>query len=284
MGNKIFKDILRRLGIASKPNNNNRSDDSPYLLYTFDDAQMDRMQIRHNMYRTFYDGNYKSPIEDQLTRGNFQVLDVGTCPVWSMDMATSYPNSQFTALDIFNVYPKHKPRNVTIIHCDILRELPFESNSFDYIHLSHLVIHLNSSQLEGIFEEIARILKPGGYLECFDTELPMYNSPPYMKNFFEEILRRLQSRNIYPLDVLKFEQYILNTEVFENIKHEKHILTMKDEIIGKFLIENVVMFVLNSHESIDPSLSDDAIQRLPADFKLYNSYIQQHRYIAVKSS
>ncbi|CAG8765102.1 12365_t:CDS:2, partial [Cetraspora pellucida] len=45
-------------------------------------------------------------------------------------------------------------------------------NYFDYIHARSLVTYFNDHEWENyVIPELTRILKPGGYLECFDDEV-----------------------------------------------------------------------------------------------------------------
>jgi SAM-dependent methyltransferase len=48
---------------------------------------------------------------------------------------------------------------------DATRRLPFEANSFDMVHASHILEHVAWYSAEATVREWARVLKPGGVLE-----------------------------------------------------------------------------------------------------------------------
>ena len=54
-------------------------------------------------------------------------------------MASEYTQSSFVGLDIFHMFPSEiKPNNTDFILANARNKLPFESDSFDYIHLGDM--------------------------------------------------------------------------------------------------------------------------------------------------
>ncbi len=81
-------------------------------------------------------------------------------------------------------------------------EIPFEDNFFDTIHCSHIVEHLEPSDLYKLLKEINRTLKKGGY---FIVSTPMlwtgfYNDmshiKPYNPYVFEKYLCNISAGNL----------------------------------------------------------------------------------------
>jgi ubiquinone/menaquinone biosynthesis C-methylase UbiE len=68
-----------------------------------------------------------------------RVLDIACgSGVWVLEMATSFPNSQFYGIDFACIFPNTiKPPNTTFQQCDVLdpEGLPFPDEFFDYIHM-----------------------------------------------------------------------------------------------------------------------------------------------------
>lgn len=68
-----------------------------------------------------------------------RVLDVACgSGVWVLEMATSFPNSQFHGIDFACIYPNTiKPANTHFSHGDILDSegFPYPDEYFDYIHM-----------------------------------------------------------------------------------------------------------------------------------------------------
>jgi ubiquinone/menaquinone biosynthesis C-methylase UbiE len=74
------------------------------------------------------------------------------------------------------------PNNITFKQLNLLEGLPFEDNTFDFIHMQFLACDFTELQWETIvYKELARVLKPGGWLEICDPEFEFYNSGPTAK-------------------------------------------------------------------------------------------------------
>jgi|WetSurMetagenome_2_1015567.scaffolds.fasta_scaffold92511_2 SAM-dependent methyltransferase len=76
---------------------------------------------------------------------------------------------------------KKKNMNIKFKQLDISDKLPFEDNRFDIVY-SHLALHYyNDEKTKEIFQEIRRVLKPGGILaSLFNTaEDPETNDSAY---------------------------------------------------------------------------------------------------------
>jgi ubiquinone/menaquinone biosynthesis C-methylase UbiE len=70
-------------------------------------------------------------------------------------------------------------------------EIPFESNSFDFIFVRSAGLWYTNSQWEEIIlPELIRILKPGGYLEFMDVEMKIFGEgqAPIMTKYAERCL------------------------------------------------------------------------------------------------
>jgi ubiquinone/menaquinone biosynthesis C-methylase UbiE len=51
-------------------------------------------------------------------------------------------------------------------------EMPFEANSFDFVHTSAAMHEMNSEQLQQIFKEVHRVLRPDGTFAIVDFHAP----------------------------------------------------------------------------------------------------------------
>jgi ubiquinone/menaquinone biosynthesis C-methylase UbiE len=102
-----------------------------------------------------------------------------------MEMAADFPNPSYFGIDILPVYPTSTvPINITFQQHDLLKGLPYDDNTFDFVHIQLLVFDLTELQWETIvFHELARILKPGGWLEICDMEYGILNCGPITKRF-----------------------------------------------------------------------------------------------------
>lgn len=57
-------------------------------------------------------------------------------------------------------FPKDRGSNVEFIKGDA-KNLPFDENSFDYVLFIDSLIHFEPGELNAVFKEAARVLKPG---------------------------------------------------------------------------------------------------------------------------
>lgn len=86
-------------------------------------------------------------------------------------MATDYPQASVHATDIAPVQPSTvKPRNLTFGIDDITQPLPYETGTFDFVRMRFLIFGLKADQWQPIINELARIVKPGGYLELSEPD------------------------------------------------------------------------------------------------------------------
>ena len=81
-------------------------------------------------------------------------------------MATTYLNAKFTGIDISPIQPSQiKLENFTFVQANLLDELSFSDDSFDFIFQCFLVASISKDKWLAIINELTRILKPGSYLE-----------------------------------------------------------------------------------------------------------------------
>lgn len=101
-----------------------------------------------------------------------KILVIGPGPDWpSQKEAYRQQGAEAVAIDIL---PAFQPDMVR----DILRGLPFDSNSFDEVKIHHVLEHISGSapmypvdNYDFVISEIHRVLKPGGTV---DIEVPYW--------------------------------------------------------------------------------------------------------------
>ncbi|RIA98248.1 S-adenosyl-L-methionine-dependent methyltransferase [Glomus cerebriforme] len=142
--------------------------------------------LGHGILREVFQGNFSSPIQNILLDPNAKILDVGCgTGFWLIEMASDFQKPNYFGIDILPIFPKSTfPSNIEFQQGNVLEGLPFEDNTFDFIHMQFLFCELTVFQWENfIFQEIARVLKPGGWLEICDPELEIINKGPMTKKF-----------------------------------------------------------------------------------------------------
>ncbi|RAQ97135.1 class I SAM-dependent methyltransferase [Thermogemmatispora tikiterensis] len=139
--------------------------EQPYLLPK-DLGEVNRLDFQHYILRAILRGNYLAPIKQPR-----RILDVG-CGTgqWAFELAQQFPQAEVIGLDLEQVKPSvSPPPNYRFVQGDILQGLPFESNSFDFVHQRLLVGAIPLAAWPGVVQELARVTAPGGWAELLEV-------------------------------------------------------------------------------------------------------------------
>jgi len=102
-----------------------------------------------------------------------------------MQCAEKFPWSNFTGIDISPIFPKMteiKLINVTFLQFNILDGLPFDDNTFDFVHMRHLILAFTEKQWQDqVLKELIRVCKPGGWIELVEQDYAYLNEGPIFK-------------------------------------------------------------------------------------------------------
>ncbi|KAI8973481.1 S-adenosyl-L-methionine-dependent methyltransferase [Mycotypha africana] len=86
-------------------------------------------------------------------------------------MATEYPAAEFVGIDKVLLFPQTiRPANVTFKQIDVTHGLPFEDNTFDFVHIRLFLLAFNREQWVACLQEIRRVTKPGGYVQLMEDD------------------------------------------------------------------------------------------------------------------
>ncbi|CEI95069.1 hypothetical protein RMCBS344292_09270 [Rhizopus microsporus] len=231
-----------------------------YVLPNNDD-EVDRLHQQHWILKYIFGCNYHAPIHNLLEKG-IKVLDSGCGPAtWCFDMAEAYPNSKFQGIDISRVFPESiKPINVKFVNGNIAQLLPFEDNTFDYIHQRLLVGGLTHTDWENNLKEIYRVLKPGGYVEFAEPDIKdQINPGPLIQKTQNIMTNMLLSRNMCPKIAVELNEK-LAAAGFEDITViEKELPMGHNEKKGELWWQDYKHTTQNLRSAmsmIDPELED----------------------------
>ncbi len=155
--------------------------EAPYVLPK-DFGEIRRLDFQHFLLRFGLRGNYLAPLGKPLS-----ILDVG-CGTgrWAMEMATDFPQANVFGVDLVAAEDvtlgyglERRPDNYTFVTGNVLEKLPFEDNSFDFVHQRLLVAAIPEKDWPHVVSELARVARPGGWVELAECGVPedVPNSP-----------------------------------------------------------------------------------------------------------
>ncbi|KAG2229791.1 hypothetical protein INT48_005318 [Thamnidium elegans] len=252
-----------------------------------------RLEKQHYGLKYYFQGNFNAPVKKQLEEG-ITVLDAGCGPgYWTLDMAKDYPNSKFRGVDVSDFFPKkYKPDNCEFVIGNITETLPYEDDTFDYIHQRMLLLGLTSSSWDKCLKELLRVLKPGGYIEIIDTD---YKNSAFLKKKKKKkkntVSEMLESRDI-PADIpLQLEERILRTGYVNLVETRSFLPLNHGGEAGKLMWQDYYHGYLNvrplmikdNPEWNDPQTYDLFIQKCAIEANSNKTSLNWHIFCAQKT-
>ncbi|WP_052890812.1 class I SAM-dependent methyltransferase [Thermogemmatispora carboxidivorans] len=149
--------------LASRPSSRRYLGQQPYMLPK-DLGEVNRLDFQHYVLRAVLRGNYLAPIGQPR-----HILDVG-CGTgqWAFELAHQFPQAEVVGLDLEQVKATTPPPNYRFVQGDTLKGLPFENNSFDFVHQRLLFLAIPLNAWPGAVQELARVTAPSGWIELIE--------------------------------------------------------------------------------------------------------------------
>lgn len=124
-----------------------------------------------------------------------RVLDLGCgMGTWIIDAAKEWPECEFVGFDLVNVQIPLNPKlldpsiisRITWKHGNFLTtKLPFDEDDFDFVHVRSITRGVPETKWDVLFEEINRVLEPGGVVEVIEEDAIF----PVLPRWFTSALR-----------------------------------------------------------------------------------------------
>ncbi|KAG0180845.1 hypothetical protein DFQ28_000335 [Apophysomyces sp. BC1034] len=136
-----------------------------------DEAEQDRLNSQHFSIKAVYGGNILPRVlQDLPTKA--EILDIGCgSGSWVMEVAIDHPSAHVIGVDIADMFPMTiRPENVQFQLHNVLQGLPFEDNTFDFVHMRLMIGALRNNEWPMVLAEIDRVLKPAGYVQLVEGD------------------------------------------------------------------------------------------------------------------
>lgn len=158
-----------------------------------DEAEQDRLDLQHHIYRLMLDGRlFRAPISTEPRR----VLDFGTgTGIWAIEFADQFPMTLVIGTDLSPIQPNWVPPNLRFYVDDVENdwvELDAVEGKYDYIHGRSMAGSIKD--WGRLYRQAFQSLNPGGWIEMQEYETwyqsdddPDLTQSPYFKQCQEEI-------------------------------------------------------------------------------------------------
>ncbi|CAG8435369.1 7403_t:CDS:2 [Ambispora gerdemannii] len=265
--------------------------------------EIDRLHSQHYLYRYAWEqiskfkSNFSAPVRERLIDG-ISVLDVGCGPgTWLLDMASTYPQSNFMGIDLFPQFPSEiKPNNCDFLTIDFLEGLPFDDGKFDFVHMRFINhVFTQKEWNERVIKELIRLTKPGGFLELMDVHVPHKDLPPKANLLSNILIAEMDRTNIWWDVTSHFESLLSAQQGLEGVTSQKkeHTLGVKGAQDGILFLEFYTQFMkivypqISKRTNIEPEefyneFMPKAIEEFNA--KEYSPRIVSERVFAQKTA
>ncbi|KAI8578484.1 hypothetical protein K450DRAFT_247068 [Umbelopsis ramanniana AG] len=252
--------------------------DCNYILPN-DDTEIDRLHLEHWLMKNVLGRNFSVPIEPELDRG-IKVLDAGCGGgTWVLEMANEYPNSDFTGIDVSVGWPTEiRPRNSDFVVGNIVSELPFEDNTFDFVYMRLVGMGVSNDEYPTVLYHIYRVLKPGGWVELVEVDGAQVYRGRRSSQFWNAVLQYLKMRG-FKTGIVKDLYQKVEDAGFVNIDGMRVRIPLGTwgGKLGEVFEEDVLGAYRSLRPVIQPMLnfSDDDFQSLLDNLPAENNEVRQ---------
>ncbi|CAI2167699.1 11313_t:CDS:2 [Funneliformis geosporum] len=148
-------------------------------------------ELMHSYYRFIWNSNFSSPVEQKLQSGaNVLDLECGFGQ-WLIDLCNEYQACDYVGIDYEGNFQSQNnvPKNLKFRKHNILNGIPYEDNTFDFIHMQIMMNSFTDAEWKTlIVPEIFRVCKPGGWIEIMDSDYEVFNIGPKTGFYYQMFL------------------------------------------------------------------------------------------------
>jgi ubiquinone/menaquinone biosynthesis C-methylase UbiE len=199
---------------------------SDFYMLPKDAQELHRLDFQHYLLRSALKSNYLAPISQPT-----HILDVA-CGTgrWVLEMATTFPLARVTGIDLTPPTTEATvafPSNCNFQRVDVIKGLPFSSQSLDFVHQRFLVLALPLIHWPTVLHELVRVTSLGGWVELVEVDLMFNNRGQATERLLNWIAVASQQRGIDISIGQKIEPFLKHTNL-ANVTMKKISLPLGD--------------------------------------------------------
>jgi ubiquinone/menaquinone biosynthesis C-methylase UbiE len=197
-----------------------REPGSPYLFPRHPD-EVDRLDLQHFALREALGANFLAPVESPV-----RVLDVGTgTGQWGFEVAHQFPGALVVGFDLVRGKPDPPP-GYRHVRGNLLQGLPFRDGVFDFVHQRLLTWGIPVDAWPGAVRELARVTRPGGWVELVEITTRPQRTGPATQALFDLIHRQLADPlGLDTTDAVfrSLDEHLREAGLDEIVRHERSL-------------------------------------------------------------
>ncbi|KAI8612723.1 S-adenosyl-L-methionine-dependent methyltransferase [Chytriomyces sp. MP71] len=168
---------------------------SDYMLPA-DMKEQNRLEFQHNMLKMLFGDDIICPDAKRVVkRKGAKVLDVGCAAGAWLDAVFVYnSDAEYHGCDIATElldWPVAK-----CVFGNVLERLPYEDNSFDYVHQRFLTFGIPKNKWPAVVAELIRVTKPGGWIELMEFDAVHHRMGPNHKKLADAVYAMMRTKEI----------------------------------------------------------------------------------------
>ncbi|KAJ3122842.1 hypothetical protein HK100_011814 [Physocladia obscura] len=195
---------------------------SDYMLPN-DATEQNRLEMQHYVLRAVFKSDIICPaVKELATSPGYKILDVGCAKgFWLKCVKKDYPLAECYGVDISEslVQQSTETSGISLKFGNVLETLPFDSNTFDFVHQRALVLGMPREKFPDAVRELIRVTKPGGWIELVEGDVVIYNAGPYSQTLTTALFDGLHRRGLDCYAASNLLYYA--KQVAENVEYQE---------------------------------------------------------------